>query len=210
MHPRDHDVELDADDEYPLQEQRLDLVTRLLVRSGARSVIDLGCGEGDLLLRLADEPSLDRIVGVDIHAPSLAIAERRLAPWSDTRRFTLRRASFAEPDPELAGIDAATLVETIEHIDPGRLSPVERAVFGVLRPPTVVVTTPNCEYNVHYGLAPGEFRHPDHRFEWTRARFQQWATGIARRNGYRVTFLGVGLADPHRGPPTQLAHFTQA
>lgn len=103
---------------------------------------------------------------------------------------------------------AAVLLETIEHIDPGHLSRVERAVFGGYRPRTVVVTTPNHEYNAVYGMARGQFRHPDHRFEWDRSRFRHWATGVAARNSYSVAFNDIGDPHPTLGASTQMAVFT--
>ena len=53
-------------------------------------------------------------------------------------------------------------------------------------------------------------RHRDHRFEWTRAEFQEWATEIAARFGYAVRFVPVGPQDEKLGPPTQMAIFEAA
>jgi hypothetical protein len=99
-------------------------------------------------------------------------------------------------------------MEVIEHVDPARLSAVEAAVFGHARPSTVVVTTPNVEYNVRYEtMAPGALRHHDHRFEWGRAEFAAWTDRVGQAYGYTVTRHGVGDVDPELGPPTQLAVF---
>ena len=78
-------------------------------------------------------------------------------------------------DEKLAGFDAAAIVEVIEHLDPARLAAFERVVFQQARPRTVVLTTPNKEYNVKWETLPaGAMRHGDHRFEWTRDEFQDW------------------------------------
>jgi len=99
----------------------------------------------------------------------------------------------------------------VEHVDPGRHAALERVVFEFARPATVVVTTPNVEYNVRFqGLPAGQLRHKDHRFEWTRVEFRTWAEGIGIRRGYTVTFEPVGDVDPEVGPPTQMAVFTRA
>jgi hypothetical protein len=83
-------------------------------------------------------------------------------------------------------------------------------VFGAARPRTVVVTTPNVEYNVRWETLPaGHVRHGDHRFEWTRAEFGEWAGKVAQRHGYDVEFVPVGPDDPEVGPPTQMAVFVQ-
>jgi hypothetical protein len=100
-------------------------------------------------------------------------------------------------------------MEVVEHVDPHRLSALEHAVFHAARPRAVVVTTPNIEYNVRYEtLEAGRFRHSDHRFEWTRAEFRDWAGRVASAHGYQVRFKPVGEIDPELGPSTQLALFT--
>jgi small RNA 2'-O-methyltransferase len=193
----------------PLHEERLDAVVRALIASGARTVVDLGCGSGSLVRRLAAEPAFTRIVGVDTSLEALRVAERTLGGAVDGDRVVLRYGSFTEPDDDLRGFDAAALVETIEHVEPSQLSRVERAVFARLRPGAVVITTPNSEYNVRFGLAEGELRHADHRFEWPRARFRSWAEGVGERNGYRVSSGDIGPADPLLGSPTQMAVFVR-
>jgi len=192
-----------------LHEQRLDTVARELLASGARSVLDLGCGPGKLLLRLVQQPQFERIIGIDIDEHALREARLTLGLGlpDQADRVQVRYGSFEAADRDYAGFDAAALVETIEHIDPRRLSRVESAVFGSMRPATIVVTTPNHEYNVLHGMTPGRLRHPGHRFEWNRAKFQQWAQGVADRNHYAVTFLDIGPPDPLRGSSTQMARF---
>jgi len=191
---------------------RLDTVLRELLRCGARSVLDLGCGGGELLLRLARESQFCRIVGMDISVDVLRAARELLQaePGALARRVELVEASFAVSDARFAGFDAAALVETIEHIDAHRLSSVERAVFGSFRPATVVITTPNSEYNPIHGAHAGSLRHPDHRFEWPRAKFRDWARGVAGRNGYRAAFGDIGEPDPDLGSPTQMAVLSRA
>ena len=99
-------------------------------------------------------------------------------------------------------------MEVIEHIDPPRLGALEQVVFGSARPGAVIVTTPNAEYNALFpGLEPGQFRHRDHRFEWTPDAFAAWARGVAARRGYGLTLAGIGPEDPRCGAPTQLAVF---
>jgi hypothetical protein len=123
-------------------------------------------------------------------------------------RLRLFQSSLTYRDDRLAGLDAAVLMEVIEHTDPERLPALERTVFGAAAPGIVVITTPNAEYNAHFpGLAPGALRHGDHRFEWTRAQFRAWAERAAASYRYRVRFLSVGPDDPVDGPPTQMAVF---
>lgn len=196
-----------------LADQRRDAVLAALRGTGASSVVDLGCGEGKLLRALLDNPAYQRILGVDVSHRSLEIAARRLRleqlPDRARERITLRQSSLTYRDAALAGFDAAVLMEVIEHVDLPRLGALERSVFGSARPRVVVVTTPNVEYNNRFGLPEGVTRHRDHRFEWTRAQFRDWAGRVAADHGYDVRFEPVGPDDLEIGSPTQLALFTR-
>lgn len=195
-----------------LNEQRLGSVLAVLKASGATRVLDLGCGEGRLLQALLKEKQFREITGVDVSHRALEIAADRLhydrLPAFQKERLHLLHGSLIYRDARLAGFDAAAVVEVIEHLDPPRLAAFERVLFECARPGTIVITTPNREYNVKWETLPaGKFRHRDHRFEWTRAEFQTWATAVAARFGYRVRFLPVGPEDIAVGAPTQMGVF---
>ncbi len=192
-----------------LHQERLQRVADLLLGSGARRVLDLGCGTGTLLQYLLRESQFEQLVGLELSGELLAQAKMRFDTLSAEVRSRLELVcgSYVDPPGGLADFDAAAMVETIEHVPPASLSRVERAVFAGLRPRLLVLTTPNREFNPLYGLAPGEFREPDHKFEWDRARFASWARGVASRNGYRVLLSGIGEWHPTLGQPTQLAQF---
>ncbi|GAA1582994.1 3' terminal RNA ribose 2'-O-methyltransferase Hen1 [Kribbella sancticallisti] len=195
-----------------LAAQRRASVLEVLREVGGRRVGDLGCGEGMLVAELLKDGRYDEVVATDVSARALTYAERRLHvnEMSDRQRERLRlfQSSVTYADARLAGLDAAVLMEVVEHVDPPRLPALAKAVFGSARPGAVVVTTPNSEYNVRFEkLAAGAFRHPDHRFEWTRSEFQDWAYSVCRTYGYSVEFRPVGPDDPEVGPPTQLALF---
>jgi 3' terminal RNA ribose 2'-O-methyltransferase Hen1 len=196
-----------------LAEQRRGAVLAALRAAGAARVVDLGCGEGDLIRLLLADRAFTEVLGVDVSPRALEIAARRLRladlPERHRTRVRLIQSSLTYRDGRIAGYDAAVLVEVVEHVDPSRLPALERAVFGHARPGTVVVTTPNAEHNVRYtDLPAGAMRHPDHRFEWDRAQFRAWADGVAARHGYRVRYLPIGPEDSLVGPPTQMAVFT--
>lgn len=194
-----------------LHEERLDFVLRTLKSTGARRVLDLGCGSGSLLYRMLADPQFESVTGLEDSGVSLQQARAVLAEHlsEETPRIRLVRGSYAESNPALAGYDAAAMVETIEHVRPEQLSRVERAVFGEYRPRYLFMTTPNREYNPLFDLAPGEFREEDHKFEWDRPKFQRWARGVAERNGYEVQFGGIGDYVAEVGHPTQTAFFTR-
>jgi 3' terminal RNA ribose 2'-O-methyltransferase Hen1 len=195
-----------------LNEQRLGAVIASLRASGAKRVVDLGCGEGKLLRELLKDKHFDEIVGMDVSIRTLEAAQRRLKvdrlPTMQANRIKLIHGSLMYRDKRLEGFDAAAVIEVVEHLDPPRLSAFERVLFEFAKPRTVVLTTPNREYNVTWETMPaGQFRHPDHRFEWTRQEFQSWASGIASRFGYSVRFLPVGPEHPDLGSPTQMGVF---
>jgi 3' terminal RNA ribose 2'-O-methyltransferase Hen1 len=197
----------------PLVRRRRAAVVEQLTELGARRVVDLGCGEGALLRELIIDPAFTEVVGVDVSAAELRRAERRLnldrMPDSQRARLTLLQSSATYRDSRLQQYDAVVLMEVIEHLDLDRLPALERSVFEHARPGAVIVTTPNSEFNATFEHLPaGTMRHPDHRFEWTRAEFAQWATRVADEHGYAVRFLPVGEEDPQLGSPTQMAVFT--
>ncbi len=197
-----------------LNDLRLDAVVEALAATGAKFVVDLGCGEGKLLGRLMRDRRFEKIVGLDASSRALETARDRLkldmAGGPKRERVTLLHGALTYRDERWAGAEAVSLVEVIEHLDADRLPALEKAVFGVAQPKHVVVTTPNAEYNVLFEkLTAGAFRHPDHRFEWTRAEFAAWAGGVAERCGYAVSYAGVGEAHPEHGAPTQMAVFAR-
>lgn len=197
-----------------LGEQRLEAVVGAVRAAGAQSVVDLGCGQGNLIGRLLGDTDV-RVAGMDASHRALAVAARRLHLESmaprQRERVELFQGALTYRDARLVGFDAATVVEVVEHLDPPRLGAFERSVFGYARPRTVVLTTPNREYNGLFPTLPtGSLRHRDHRFEWSREEFAGWTTRVADRYRYRVDISGIGPVDPEVGQPTQLAVFTRA
>lgn len=204
----------EAAERVSLHEQRLGAVVEVLKAAGAHRVLDLGCGEGRLLKRLLADPTFTAITGMDVAHRALEIAAERLhldrLSERQRARIQLLHGSLIYRDTRLAGYDAAAVVEVIEHLDPPRLAAFERGVFEFARPGLVVLTTPNAEYNTMWPSLPaGQFRHRDHRFEWTRAEFQGWAAQVAGRFGYTVRFVPVGPEDPAVGAPSQMGVFTR-
>ncbi|MEU5956249.1 3' terminal RNA ribose 2'-O-methyltransferase Hen1 [Streptomyces sp. NPDC047525] len=202
------------DKSVPLAVLRREAILAALTGAGAGRVLDLGCGQGQLVQALLKDTRFTEIAGVDVSMRALTIASRRLKldrmGERQADRVKLFQGSLAYTDKRLKGYDAAVLSEVIEHLDEERLPALEYAVFGSARPRTVLVTTPNVEYNVRWETLPaGHVRHGDHRFEWTREEFSGWARQVAERHGYDVEFVPVGDDDPEVGPPTQMAVFTQ-
>jgi 3' terminal RNA ribose 2'-O-methyltransferase Hen1 len=211
----DNAVADDEDTRKPLAVQRREAILAILRELETKRVGDFGCGSGVLTKALLAEKQIEHVVAVDVSARALQLAARNLnldrMPDAQRARLTIFQSALTYRDDRLTGLDAAVLMEVIEHVDPERLPALERATFGFAAPAAVVVTTPNAEYNPLFPtMEPGTKRHPDHRFEWTRAQFRTWAENTARNHGYQVRFLPVGPEHPEAGPPTQLALFTKA
>ncbi|MGH3202026.1 MAG: 3' terminal RNA ribose 2'-O-methyltransferase Hen1 [Streptosporangiaceae bacterium] len=199
----------------PLATQRREAILALLKERCAKRVGDFGCGAGTLTRALLADKQIDTIVAVDVSARALQLAARDLhldrMPAKQRERLKIFQSALTYRDDRLAGLDAAVLMEVIEHVDPERLPALERVVFGFAAPAAVLVTTPNAEYNPLFATLPeGAKRHPDHRFEWTRPQFRAWAEHTAEEYGYQVRFLPIGPEHPDAGPPTQFAVFTKA
>jgi 3' terminal RNA ribose 2'-O-methyltransferase Hen1 len=212
---RGHDREEEqVEQPLGLRDQRIAAVTRALEDAGARRILDLGCGVGRLLQALLRGGSFEKVVGMDVSFAALERAARRLhlqemSP-KQRERIELFQGSLTYRDRRFEGFDAAALVEVIEHLEPSRLGAFERVLFDFARPSTILVTTPNAEYNARFeGLPAGRLRHRDHRFEWTREQFRAWAGSAADRYGYAVRFAAVGPEDDELGSPTQMGIFSR-
>ena len=193
---------------HQLRHQR---IVELVREIKPRSLVDLGCGEGKLMRLLVPIRGLDRILGMDVSYFELEKATKKLrledAGPRVMERIELIHGSLMYRDDRIAGFDACTVIEVIEHLDPPRLAAFERVVFQYARPKTVLLTTPNREYNAVYEVE--EFRHTDHRFEWTREEFQAWGDRIADLYQYQVRYEGIGDEHEEYGQPSQMAVFTR-
>ncbi len=206
--------ETEIEENIGLNEVRLTKTTEIVKESGAKRVLDLGCGEGKLLRKLMRDKQFEEVVGMDVSHQALKIAQQRLhydrLSEKEQARLTFIQGSLCYRDSRLSGYDAAAVIEVIEHLDKPRLAAFERVVFEYACPKMVVLTTPNVEYNVKFENLPvGKYRHRDHRFEWTRREFESWTADVAKRFGYSVMYYPIGEEDSVVGAPTQMAVFTQ-
>jgi len=213
--PTPDDLEVSLEKPLSLNEQRIKAVLAKISDSDAKSVIDLGCGEGKLLKDLIKDKSIERIAGMDVSIRSLEIARRRIGmdrlPSRIKDKVSLFHGSLMYKDKRFAGFDAAVVMEVVEHLDPPRMAALEKVLFKHAKPKTIIITTPNREYNAMWDNLPkGAMRHSDHRFEWTRDEFQKWADGLAEQYHYSVAYYAIGPESPTFGSPTQMGVFKRA
>lgn len=204
--------ELKLEKKISLHVMRLQRVAETVDKLGARTVADLGCGEGRLIRELIKNKRITQITGMDVSFASLrkAMREHERMPERQASRLKLIHGSLMYVDRRLDGHDVATLVEVIEHLDAPRLTALEKTLFGATQPPHVIVTTPNSEYNALFeGMVPGQMRHKDHRFEWTRAEFQAWCESVAASYGYTFRIEPLGDEVEGHGAPSQMAVFSK-
>ncbi|MCB2190549.1 MAG: methyltransferase domain-containing protein [Deltaproteobacteria bacterium] len=196
----------------PLYDQRLESVMQALAARGGGRLIDLGCGRGRLLGQLAASGAYEALAGVDLSEFELKQARRllrRSLKPAEFKMITLFQGLLTFRDPRLLGYDTATATEVIEHLDLPRRLAFEQVVFEFMQTRTVVITTPNREYNINWRSRAGSrtLRHPGHHFEWTQQQFWHWAQSIANRYGYDVHWAGIGQAHANYGPPSQMVVF---
>ncbi|XP_038073356.1 dentin sialophosphoprotein-like [Patiria miniata] len=202
----------------PVCVQRYIAMKNMVKKLQPQKVLDMGCGECSLLRQLKQEQCLEQLTGVDIDADILQSHKylakplmcEYLHPRSHPFTVSLYEGSISKKDHRMLGYDLALCVEIVEHLYPDTLAALPEVLFGYMRPRTVVFTTPNADFNVLFPDFQG-FRHPDHKFEWSREEFQSWGNKVASDYGYTVTYEGIGAGPPgteHLGCCTQMAVFT--
>ncbi|CAL0329585.1 unnamed protein product [Lupinus luteus] len=221
-----------------LSKQRVEFAVQRILESHATTLLDFGCGSGSLLEALLNySTSLEKIAGVDISQKGLIRAAKvlnsKLVTNSDAvmlptsvKSVILYEGSITKFGSKLHGFDIGTCLEVIEHMDEDQACLFGDVALSYFCPQILIVSTPNFEYNVVLQkssmtnqeqedesdekslLQSCKFRNHDHKFEWTREQFQQWASDIAARHNYKVKFSGVGgSADVEPGFASQIAVF---
>eukprot|EP01071_Lankesteria_metandrocarpae_P008510 Lankesteria_metandrocarpae@DN4981_c0_g1_i1.p1 len=171
--------------------QRIALATTLADQLPVKKVIDLGCGAGSLLSRLAHCGQITAQVGIDLDRRSLIEAADRLRPQHPLcgrylpQHIKLFVGSLLELPTSLGAdwtVDSlCTLIEVLEHLPVDCVDRCRTVIFSSVSPSFALVTTPNADFNVLYGKLVG-FRHYDHKFEYSRAEFH---VEYSLRNGVR-------------------------
>lgn len=142
-------------------------VGELAAESGAASAHEVGCGEGEVAMRLAAAGITVR--GSDVSEPVIAEARRRAAARGLEIEFRARAVEELEPGPD--GAELMVCCEVIEHL-PDPESAVER--LGGLAAPWLLASVPReplwralnlarGAYVRDWGNTPGHLNHYSRR-----------------------------------------------
>ena len=178
-----------------------------------KRLVDIGANNCEFLYRLRNNGGMRHLreaIALDIDESELEWNSRKTEPLNighllkeHVRRFYPLdvyhiAGSVGDIDKRLENVDAVTAIELIEHLHPDTLKAFPEVVFAHMRPKLAVITTPNRDFNVLFPNFEGPFRHWDHKFEFTRNEFKEWALEIVGKyTEYQVTFDGVGEQPLH-------------
>ena len=207
-----------------LSSQRHSRVLEILQADQVSSLLDTGCNDCRFLNLAKELPSLSYLAGVDIDRHILEVNKFKLQPLAADylagRKGTdLVVQIWAGDVTDQAGaavmegrVEAVTSIEIIEHLHRPEVAQFSRAVLGVVRPRVWVVTTPNRDYNILFpDWVPGQMRHWDHKFEWSRDQMRRWAERVVVEHPeYEAEYDGVGWTEGCReshGPASQFVIF---
>lgn len=196
-----------------LNDLRYEAIARKVGELEAKAgIVDFGSGEGKLSARLSSVPGVREILAVEPSAAARLRAMERFAKLEGRPGAVVPEpvtGSLFYFDESLRGEDVMILCEVIEHIDEHRLDRVMDNIFSQYAPKTLIVTTPNKDYNTVYGMEQEEIRHADHRFEWGREAFSAWCSRWTEAFQYTAEITGIGEGSAEHGYPTQMAVFTR-
>lgn len=148
----------------PLYKERISSIYNLLLENNVTSVLELGCGTGRLLQKLAESKSFSKIVGID-NSDKRVIKAQKATKNYDVQ--ILKQSFFQIENPNIfKNYDAIVASEVIEHLVPEDLEKLIALIFEGISPKIIVFTTPNKTYNCNYATLYNGFRHSSHVFEY--------------------------------------------
>ncbi|XP_026823009.1 small RNA 2'-O-methyltransferase isoform X1 [Rhopalosiphum maidis] len=191
----------------PLYMQRYmaiqEIIEHPIWKGSIKKVVDFGCSEIGLFKCIKPIPGLNNIMLVDVDFETLDLNQSKVLPTNydhismherkEPLIVDIYNGSIADQDDRMLGVDAVICIELIEHLYLDVLDALPYTVFEFIKPKLAIFTTPNVEFNILFPNFTTQFRHDDHKFEWTRKQFKEWAKKItALYPEYAVQFDGIG------------------
>lgn len=139
------------------------------------SVVDFGSSTGKLIRSWLysdfDLSNISEYTLTDVNSKDLSFASRKI-DLKKNHFINIAHSSLEYFDKRFVNKDIGIMCEIIEHIEPRKLNSVLKNILENYNIKYLIITTPNFEYNKVYGI--DGFRHWDHRFEYTRAEFENF------------------------------------
>ena len=179
------------------QTMRINQIRSMIIEDGTvnTNIVEIGCSDGDYPRKLARKLSsglswwshdVDDYGYLNSYVPE---------KMSDDTSFT-----FTQSFDEVPVQDNTTvlMVEVIEHMEIDEAKQLIASVINKHQPDRIIITTPNRTFNRWYkfdelGI---EFRHADHKFEFTTPEFANFIKNVMTSNGYyssySTDFFGIG------------------
>lgn len=146
----------------------------------AQSVLEIGCGTGNVLASISELPSIRRVVGAEAHAEGLAFAARR-APRAELLQMDAHHIPFREE------FDVVGAFDVIEHIQEDEA--VLQGMFAACRRGGgVMVTVPQHPWLWSYR---DEFAH--HRRRYRRADLLRKLAAAGFERAWATSFVTLLL-----------------
>jgi len=170
-------------------EQRIDVVESLI--DFKRSIIDFGCGHGDFAKRLNHrlEKTNKRYYAIDKDDEMLRVVKKRMKDAENV----IFGASF--PEDMIEGEDFDVIMsEVIEHMKKDEATKVVKDILGKQHVKSLIITTPNKDFNTFFLFYDDEMRYEDHQFEMGKEEFIKWVGEITGdiKNGLGLQLLEIG------------------
>ena len=152
------------------------------------SVLEVGCGTGNLLVQLAKAFPAARIIGVDIDAESLQAATRRATEAGVMERISIRSGAVASATAP-ASVDAVVMVEVLHEIGQAIRPQVIRECAAALKPGGWLLIVDET-----YPETPEQMRKPEFLFP-LHTGFEEllWGNIIPTRQEQESLLAGAGL-----------------
>lgn len=148
-------------------------------------IVDIGCGEGYYIKKILKLLANKKIKNVTYHAHDIEESEMKkiftLIKTDELYSNVKAYNSFDAMINSIGGQSDEMIVifsEVIEHIPLAEVKNFMKDIISRINFKKMIITTPQYEFNVNYMLKENQFRHSDHKQEFTRAEFELFMKNV--------------------------------